>query len=474
MKLIFALTIAFLFMSIVCFHASAGMPIPGLGGKTSTTTSVVCASPTYLPSSYGYTTAQCVVSVAGDNPAGFVTLTSSSAATTFTPSSTCLLSSYSCTFIYTELSSTTPTITATYLGDLSNDGSSGTSTFYSSSSAASSSGSSCSSIPAGLSSVIGSWYCPINAQIEAQWSTEWPIAAAAVLLAFSIASLIIMVGIAFKNERIRNFGVAEMYEAIASAIMVGIFLYVCAVAFGVFPGVLVGAINPYATALNLITGTIDTAESLLTSMFNVYYFMRWFLTQSISIYTPVVTIPVQILLNAYGLYANLYYLDPARAISFFLTDGILALWAEYYLITFFSVAAIPVFIVPGVIFRTFLPTRSLGGVLMAIGISFYLVMPSLFSIAYYLTTPAVQTSMETAAVQITRYGTGASAISNAESATSPLALQLNDIQSNMASFWLLVLFYPTLIMGIVYATIAQLSNFLGATYGNAGKLRSFV
>ena len=35
-----------------------------------------------------------------------------------------------------------------------------------------------------------------------------------------------MVGAATKNDRIRNFGVGELYEAIASAIIVGIFLYV--------------------------------------------------------------------------------------------------------------------------------------------------------------------------------------------------------------------------------------------------------
>jgi hypothetical protein len=329
-------------------------------------------------------------------------------------------------------------------------------------------------MPTVLKNEIGTWYCPINYAIYTQWQTELPVAIVAVLLAFSIASLIVMVGIAFKSERMRNFGIAEIYEATASAIIVGIFLYVCTVMFGVTPSVFVGSINPYSTALNQIPQTINDAQQLFTSMFNIYYFLRWFTTQQILFTTVTFTFPIQGALSFIDLPLNLYFLDPARAISFFLVDGILALWSEYYLIVFFSIAAIPAFIVPGVVFRTFLPTRALGGVMMAIGIAFYLVMPTLFSVAFYLTSPQLQSSMMSQVTQLNRFGSGSAAESNAAGPQSPLALQLQSVQSDMASFWLLVLFYPTLIIGVVYATILQLANFLGGSYGNAAKLRSFI
>jgi hypothetical protein len=337
----------------------------------------------------------------------------------------------------------------------------------------------CGLVPSSLEPLISTnenWYCPINQQIYQQWSAFSPIAIVAVLIAFSIASLIVMVGIAFKSDAIRNFGIAEIYEAIASAIMVGIFLYICAVMFGLAPGVFVGFINPYATALNLMSSTINNAQRLFSSMFNVYYTLRWFVTQQITISIVGHSLPVQNVLSFIDLPLDYFFIDPARAISLFLADGILVLYSEYYLLVFFSVAAIPAFIVPGVIFRAFLPTRALGGVMLAIGISFYLVFPCLFAVAYYLTSPSVRQSMANEEAQITRFsaGSGMSTANNAASAQGPLALQLQDVQSTMAPFWLLVLFYPILIIAVVYATISQLSSFLGGFYGNAGKLRGFI
>ncbi len=336
----------------------------------------------------------------------------------------------------------------------------------------------CASLPSSISGALGgyTWYCPINYAIYQQWQTELPIAVVAVLLAFSIASIAVMIGIAFKSDRIRNFGIAEIYEAIASAIIVGIFVYVCAVMFGVFPGILVGAINPYATALNLITSTLGTAQNLFSSIYNVYYVLKWVLAQDITYSSAYgASFSLQSTLSFLTLPLSIGFLDPARAIAFFLVDGMLALWSEYYVLVFFSIAAIPVFIVPGVVFRAFLPTRALGGTMMAIGISFYLVMPSMFAIAFYLTSPSVQSSMSASAAQMNRFGSDASsAAANAAGPDSPLAMQLQNVQANMSSFWLLVLFYPALIIGMVYATIAQFSSFLGGTYGNANKIRSFV
>ncbi len=337
----------------------------------------------------------------------------------------------------------------------------------------------CGLLPSALASQItsqASWYCPINQQIYNQWSKSLPLAAIAVLIAFSAAAIITMFGIALRSDKLRNFGIAEIYEATASAIIVGIFLYLCAVMFGLTPAVFVGGINPYATALNLISGTITQAQGLFSSTFNVYYTDRFIVSLSLSMATVTLNLAMPINLALASLDTGLTFLviDPARAIALFLADGIFALHAEYYILVFFSVAAIPVFLIPGVVFRAFFPTRTLGGVLMAIGIAFYLVMPALFAVAFYLTSPSVQQSMANAQAQMTRFGSGAGAATNAATPQSPIATQLQSIQSSMGDFWLLVLFYPGLIMGVTYVFIAQLTEFIGGAYRNVGKLRLFI
>ena len=115
------------------------------------------------------------------------------------------------------------------------------------------------------------WYCPINQQIYGEWVSYLPAAVVVIFLSFAIAAVIFMVGTALSNDRIRNFGIGEFYEAIATAIIVAAFLYICAVVFGLLPAAYVGNINPYATSFHLITTTIGTAQTMYTAVFNSYF-----------------------------------------------------------------------------------------------------------------------------------------------------------------------------------------------------------
>ncbi|MEM3626136.1 MAG: hypothetical protein QW144_01740, partial [Candidatus Micrarchaeaceae archaeon] len=65
-------------------------------------------------------------------------------------------------------------------------------------------------------------------------------------------------------------------------------------------------------------------------------------------------------------------------------------------------------------------------------------------------------------------GTGSQ--SNAVSPTSPLVLELGNIQSSMGAFWLSVLFYPALIIAMTYAMVTQLANFIGGFAQKSGRL----
>lgn len=313
------------------------------------------------------------------------------------------------------------------------------------------------------------WYCPINQEVYAQWANDIPLVAIAVLLSFMVAALLIMAGIAIKNERLRSFGIAEIYEAIATAIVVGFFLYINAVMFGVLPALTVGEINPFATAFNLITQTISSAESIYSSIFSLYVFTKMVTSlMSVNRYIPtimaIVTVPV-----------TAYLIDPSIAIAGFLSSGIEVLYAQYYVLVFFASSAIPAFLVPGIVLRSILPTRALGAMLIALAIGFYIIAPSLFALAYYFTSAQLRYTMTASASQLSRFAQNPSQINpSGFSSSSPIATQLKQTQYAMSTFWLLMLFYPMIITGMTYAFVVQISEFLGSMTHQVGRVRSFI
>lgn len=327
------------------------------------------------------------------------------------------------------------------------------------------------------------WYCPINQQIAAQWLADLPTAMIFIFLSFAIASIIFMVGVVFRSDRIRGFAVGEFYEAIATAIIIGAFLYLCAIIFGLIPGVTVGAINPYATAFNLMYTTVNTANQEYTALFSEFYAIDFTVTPQIQLEVlgestgttkailGYVGLAPQTFINLYRIPVTIYFLDPTIAIAGFIVDGVAALWAEYYLLVFFSVAAIPAFLIPGIFFRSLFPTRALGGILIAIAFGFYLIMPALFSIIYYFTTPTVQRDMSSATLAAERLQY---VDTSASSATSPLVQQLNNVKSSLNGFWLLIFFYPGLIMSITYAAIRQMAEFIGRSVNYSNRVRQLV
>ena len=322
------------------------------------------------------------------------------------------------------------------------------------------------------------WYCQINAQIYNEWSPYVPLAVIAVLLAFIIAAIIIMAGMVAHSQVVRNFGIGELYEAVASAIIVGLFIYLTAVLFGVTPGVAVPVgINPYVTALHIINQTINTSQTVYGTLYGIYITSS--LEASISVAPQY---PGESLLPSIGSFINaaiqvtldVTEIEPSQVIAGLLSDAMLALWSEYYLIIFFSIVSIPVFIIPGVIFRTILPLRPFGGMLIALGIGFYLIMPFLFAVATNFTGSTLNSALLTYNSQLSNSGAGSGAISNANGASSPIAIELSGLQSAMSGYWLMVLFFPVLIIALTYSFVTQVATFIGGISYAGNKLRTFV
>jgi hypothetical protein len=329
------------------------------------------------------------------------------------------------------------------------------------------------------------WYCPINTMVYVQWAQYLPIAIIATLIAFFMAAIIFMSGVVLKSEKIRGFGISEIYEAIATAIIVGAFMYLTALMFGLIPGELAGAINPYATAFNLISETINAASNLYANIYSVYIVASMSVSAKVTISGGgsglVSTIlgflgaTPQLVINAYAVTMQVLFLDPASAISAFLTDGITILYGEYYLLAFFAVSAIPVFLIPGVILRALFPTRALGGVMISMAIGFYLIMPSLFALAYYFTAPSLMRDISMVNNQFAALRQGG--LPNAGTGLSPnnpLVVDIQDSQSALSGFWMLMLFYPALIIVITYSFVQQMASVLGGTYKSTNRLRGFI
>ena len=433
-----------------CFHPEKGFTCPA-----------ACPNPTGLGCG-GYDSTQCVPDDTTISRTTTTSTTTTSPTTTTTTRSTTTSTSTtpSTTTTTTRTTSTTTTTTPT----------TSTSTILPSQ---------CGLLPPSLANTLETkvpWYCPINGQIYGVWVVYLPFVLIVILLAFTIAALIFMVGTAMRSAAVRNFGIGELYEAAASALIVVFFLYVCAVVFGLLPGIAVGAINPYATAFNLILGSINSAEATCQSIFLVYMIDSFFVSINIKleVFGVSASAITSTVTSIYSLYLQLFFIQPAAVLATFLVDGIAALYSQYYIIVFFAVASIPVFIVPGVIFRAIFPTRALGGVLMAIGIGFYLVMPTLFAIAYYFTAPSILHALAVQGAQFNRWGSGAGAEINALSSSAPLPLALNGVKSALSSFWLLILFYPVLIVAVTYAFITQLANFIGGASRKGGRISRIV
>ncbi|VVB77171.1 Uncharacterised protein [uncultured archaeon] len=323
----------------------------------------------------------------------------------------------------------------------------------------------------GTANVLAPWYCSqINQQVTQVWQNWAPIALITATLAFLIAALIFMIGIVFKNDRVRTFGVGEMYEAIATALIAVGFLSLAAVVFGVIPAFTIGPINPYDTSLTYISNTVNATQGAVKSLYNVIMITSFYASLDLSVEVSGEAFSLTAILSPLSQTIAPLIISPAQTISGMLLGGLMVLSAEFYMILFFMYIAIPVFLIPGIIFRAILPLRGMGGMLIAIAIAFYLVMPLLFSVAYYFTNTSTIGALQASAAAITAHGQGTGAITNSASPTSPLVTDVTGLQSVMGGYFLSVLFYPALILVLTYTSMTVIADFIGGVSRRTGKL----
>ncbi len=323
--------------------------------------------------------------------------------------------------------------------------------------------------------ILAPWYCSQINQAAVQTWTEWePIAVAVVLASFMLAAIIFAIGVAINNSGMKNFGISEIYEAVATMIIVAMFSLIVAELFGILPSAIAGPIDPYNATLNYIAHNINETSTLVKALYNTYMVASYYSSIGLTFILGSDATGTSEVINTNMLYTpliNIFLLLPIDAIISIILDGLLLLYVEFYLIVFAMYASIPVFFIPGIILRAIYPTRSVGGMLMAMGIGFYLIMPTLFGVAYYATTGSLAPLYsQTQAIEANSQGTGA--ITNAISPTSPLVLDLKGIQEGMGTYWMAVLFFPALIIAVTYESIMIIGNFIGGFSRKSKLLRA--
>lgn len=340
----------------------------------------------------------------------------------------------------------------------------------------------------GIITVTAPYYCSlIDNAVSQYWASYAPIAAIVMLISFSIAIFIFLGGVIIKNERLRIFGVGEIYEALATVIIVCLFLFVAAVVFGFIPGLIIKGtdiINPYTRSLIYINDIITTARSAVSSLFYIAVEIRQYSSISVQfclgedfplpgfakrlLYYFLCSRNIPKFLSNGATY--LFYI-PAFAMIDLQLDAIMLLYGEFYLIVFFMYAAIPIFLIPGVLFRSFLPTRTLGGMMIAISIGFYMIMPTLFTVAFYFTHKNILDQVTASTNKLTADSSGTGIIFNAGTPGAPLVVDLDNVKNEITSYFISSLFFPSLIIAITYAVITQIAEFIGGMAQTSRHLR---
>ena len=327
--------------------------------------------------------------------------------------------------------------------------------------------------PSGLPiSSLAPWYCNnIDQYVANLWAGWQPIVLIAVFISFSAAGAIFMIGVAMRNERIRNFGIGEIYEATATAIIVVTFMFLSAVVFGVLPAIATGPVDPYPLALSYMSATINATQLNVANVLQAVFVDQFYGSIGITVFNGYLTLGGQVVQTLAASIAT-FFIIPARAVVYLLGDGLLVVSTQFYLVLFFMYTAIPVFLIPGILFRAIFPVRNLGGIMIAIAIAFYLIMPTLFAITYYFTNTGLIQTLNNYAAQIGINSQGTGSQTNAASPTSPLVTAVQGLQNAMGSYWLSILFYPALIAAISYESIKIIAEFIGGATKTSGRMRA--
>ncbi|MFI5412898.1 MAG: hypothetical protein ACHQX1_03330 [Candidatus Micrarchaeales archaeon] len=207
----------------------------------------------------------------------------------------------------------------------------------------------------------------------------------------AVAGILLGLGYAIDDKRMKEFGRAELYQALINGAIIGV-LFLAFSQYGLFTTIINGITSGVGQqscdaslgyneaicfAYNYLIGSAaisvngHTYPSLITSTITL-------LAPTTLLYIAIGTIStinIDVIIVSVGLAGLKVFLGPLHGIVDFLALNIFLIVAQAALLKFIALTAIPVILPIGLILRTFYFTRKLGGAMIAFAIGFFAIFP---------------------------------------------------------------------------------------------------
>ncbi len=235
----------------------------------------------------------------------------------------------------------------------------------------------------------------------------YSIAVALIAIMLSVAGIILGIGYAANDKKLKEFGISEIYQCIINGVIVGSLV----VAFS-SGGIITMLINNSVTNASLVA----TCNGSLSGNYAICFAYNYLVgltpvTINGTSYPTLIDASIGLLAPVSLLYTGLSVLSSIKlslgiisigfasalnpvltALNYVieaLTASVIAIEVQGILLKFIAAVAIPVLLPIGIVLRTFYLTRKLGGALMAIAIGLFVVLPMSYVLNAELTSSYV-------------------------------------------------------------------------------------
>jgi hypothetical protein len=333
-------------------------------------------------------------------------------------------------------------------------------------------------------------------------SPWFTIAMAAAMISFLGAGLVYVIGQSFGIEPIKRAGNAEVWQAIASMILI-------AMLFGAeaFEYSLVEQLETMSSVAGaaivkpeLFQGGQATA-SIKVNPFEVSYAFLRTVSDCLSSSAKKINQaanPLEFLVNMrLGIIVKIPYIAPTGTplepfqfirntilkVAKYEYDADEIVWLSIFtyfqmaFLKFIETSMFTLFLPVGIILRAFPPTRGAGAVMMALAIGFYMVYPLTYTLLYVGTPPTLGdcslTVNETASFKTNTCplaaGSAASTIGSAQTTASSLEVVMPELESRTTSIKYVSYVYLLISLGVTFIFIRSASGILGADISEVGR-----
>jgi len=210
-------------------------------------------------------------------------------------------------------------------------------------------------------------------------SVGYAVSVALIGIMLSISGIILGIGFALNSKKLKEVGKQELGQSVLNGILVGSLLML-------FAGN--GVVSSLINTLTLQNGTSISCTGMLTGNIAICFAYNYLVGPSAYTFMgtsnmSVLSLATYLLMVVYALYAVLgifsTFLGPMlgqlRYISQALSAIAVSATVQASILAFVAVSALTLIMPLGIILRTFYPTRKLGGLLIALAIGLYVVLP---------------------------------------------------------------------------------------------------